>query len=153
MEKTAKNQKNLEQNENLQENPTQQPTIKKNSETKKVVEETKIREFDATGKVLGRLATEIADALRGKDKPTFLPYLIMGDIVVVNNASKIVITGQKLEQKLYYHHTGYLGHLKSISMKELMQKNPSEVLKKAVYGMLPKNKLRDGWMKNLTINN
>lgn len=109
--------------------------------------------FDATGKVVGRLATEIADILRGKNKPSFRPYLSMGDKVIVSNASKIVLTGNKVEQKVYYHHTGYLGHLKTVTAKELMVKNPGEILKKAVYGMLPKNKLRDGWMKNLTINN
>jgi len=102
---------------------------------------------------LGRLATEIAVALRGKDKPSFRPYLILGDKVVVKNASKMVITGKKLEQKVYQRHTGYLGHLKTVSMKELFLKNPSEILKKAVYGMLPKNKLRNTWMKNLTIEN
>lgn len=77
----------------------------------------------------------------------------MGDKVVVQNAAKIVLTGNKLEQKKYYHHTGYLGHLKTITAKELMIKDPGDILKRAVYGMLPKNKLRDGWMKNLTINN
>lgn len=110
-------------------------------------------EFDATGKVLGRLSTEIADTLRGKKKPAFMPNILMGDKVLVKNAAKIVITGNKIEDKQYYHHTGYLGHLKSVSMKELMTKNPAEVIKKAVYGMLPKNKLRDEWMKNLTVEN
>jgi large subunit ribosomal protein L13 len=110
-------------------------------------------EFDASGLVLGRLATKIADSLRGKRKPSFRPYLSMGDKVVVQNAAKIVLTGNKLEQKKYYHHTGYLGHLKTITAKELMIKDPGDILKRAVYGMLPKNKLRDGWMKNLTINN
>lgn len=110
-------------------------------------------EFDATGKVLGRLSTEIADTLRGKKKPSFRPYLQNNDKVVVNNASKIVLTGNKVEQKVYYHHTGYLGHLKTTTVKELMVKNPGDILKRSVYGMLPKNKLRDGWMKNLTINN
>jgi large subunit ribosomal protein L13 len=110
-------------------------------------------EFDATGLVLGRLATKIADALRGKGKPSFRPYLSMGDKVIISNAAKIVLTGKKLDQKEYYHHTGYLGHLKTVTAKELMVKDPGDILRRAVYGMLPKNKLRDGWMKNLTINN
>jgi len=103
--------------------------------------------------VLGRLATKIADTLRGKRKPSFRPYLVMGDKVIVQNASKIILTGNKIEQKKYYHHTGYLGHLKTVTAKELMVKDPGDILKRAVYGMLPKNKLRDGWMKNLTIIN
>lgn len=110
-------------------------------------------EIDASGKVLGRLAAEIAVILRGKDKPSFRPNLIMGEKVVVRNAAKIVITGKKLEQKVYQHHTGYLGHLKTKTMKEIMEKDPSEVLRRAVYGMLPKNKLQDVWMKNLEIKN
>ncbi len=99
------------------------------------------------------MATEIAVALRGKDKPSFRPNILVGDIVIVKNAAKMIITGNKLEKKIYYHHTGYLGHLKETKMKDLMAKNPAEVLKKAVYGMLPKNKLRNIWMHNLKIEN
>ena len=113
----------------------------------------KTREFDASGKVLGRLASEIAVVLRGKDKPSFRPNLLMGEKVVVSNASKIVITGNKVEQKVSQRHTGYLGHLKTVTLKEIMVKNPGDALKRAVYGMLPKNKLRDTWMKNLEIKN
>lgn len=119
----------------------------------KKINQNKVVEIDATGRVLGRLATEIAVILRGKDKPSFQPYLLMGEKVRVSNASKIVITGKKIEQKEYHHHTGYLGHLKTVTMKELMEKDPSDVLRRAVYGMLPKNKLRDAWMKNLEIKN
>lgn len=115
--------------------------------------EIKTREFDATGIVLGRLATKISTALRGKDKPSYVPNIVMGDKVQVTNASKIKITGNKLEQKKYYRHSGYLGHLKEQTLKELMAKNPSRVIEKAVYGMLPANKLRDKWMKNLTVTN
>lgn len=111
------------------------------------------REIDAAGQVLGRLATQTAVILRGKDKPEFRPNLICGDKVKIINASKIIITGRKLEQKKYYHHTGYLGHLKEKSMKELMEKNPAEVVCRAVYGMLPDNKLRPILMKNLEISN
>lgn len=108
-------------------------------------------ELDATGQVLGRLSTHIADILRGKNKPDFAPNVLMGEKVSVINASKIVITGNKIEDKKYYHHTGWLGHLKTTTMKELMQNAPEEVIERAVYGMLPKNKLRDEWMKNLKI--
>lgn len=110
-------------------------------------------EIDAAGKVLGRLATEIAVILRGKNKATFRANLIMGERVKVINASKIVITGRKIDEKKYYHHTGYLGHLKTVSLKELMEKNPAEVIERAVYGMLPANKLRKEWMKNLVVEN
>lgn len=119
----------------------------------KPVNKKETREIDAAGKVLGRLATEIAIVLRGKDKPSFRPNLVVGDNVHVVNASKIVITGRKLEQKKYYHHTGYLGHLKEKSLKELLAKDPSDVVKRAVYGMLPDNKLRPILMKNLEIEN
>lgn len=110
-------------------------------------------EIDASGKVLGRLATEVAVILRGKNKATFRPNLLMGEKVKITNASKIVITGRKIEEKKYYHHTGYLGNLKTVSLKELMAKNPAEVIERAVYGMLPANKLRKEWMKNLTVEN
>lgn len=113
----------------------------------------KTQEFDATGQVLGRIASRIAIVLRGKDKVCFRPNLICGDKVIVHNAAKIVVTGNKANDKIYYHHTGWLGHLKAKKMKDLFSENPGEVLRRAVIGMLPKNKLRDIWMKNLTINN
>lgn len=109
--------------------------------------------LDANGKVLGRLSTEIAVILRGKDKPSFRYNVCSGSKVVVNNAAKIVLTGNKINQKSYHHHTGYLGHLKTVTAKELMAKNPADIIKRSVYGMLPNNKLKDTWMKNLTINN
>ena len=105
--------------------------------------------IDATGKVLGRLATEIAVLLKGKNKPGYLPNKDTGDIVVVSNAGKMKITGKKIEQKQYYHHTGYLGGLKAKSLKMLFPENPGEVLRLAVYGMLPKNKLRAKRIKRL----
>ncbi len=107
--------------------------------------------IDATNKILGRLATQIAILLRGKDKPDFVPNKDMGGFVTVKNFSKIKITGKKFEQKIYYHHTGYLGGLKKVSLKKLFEKNPDEVLKKAVFGMLPKNKLRAKQIKRLKI--
>jgi len=112
-----------------------------------------VKTIDASGKILGRLATEIAVILRGKDKPSFRPNLVMGDNVLVINASKIKVTGDKETKKMYYHHTGYLGNLKTTTYGDIFQKNPGEVLKRAVWGMLPKNKLRQIWIKNLEIRN
>lgn len=108
-----------------------------------------IHTIDATGKILGRLATEIAVLLRGKHKPDFVPYKDMGDFVVVKNVDKIKVTGKKIEKKKYYHHSGYLGGLKEIPLKKLFEKNPAEVLRKAVWGMLPNNKLRPEQIKRL----
>jgi len=108
-----------------------------------------IHTIDATGKVLGRLATEIAVLLRGKHKPDFVPYKDMGDFVVVKNVDKIKVTGKKIEKKKYYRHSGYLGSLKEIPLKKLFEKNPAEVLRKAVWGMLPNNKLRPEQIKRL----
>ena len=107
--------------------------------------------IDATGKVLGRLASEIAILLHGKHKPDFLPYKDMGDFVTVKNVEKIKFTGKKMEQKKYYRHSEYLGGFKEIFLKNLFEKNPAEVLKKAVSGMLPKNKLRKEMFKRLKI--
>ena len=113
--------------------------------------ERKTHTVDATNKILGRLATEIAVLLRGKHKPDFYPNKDMGDFVIVKNFDKIKFTGKKFEQKIYYHHTGYLGGLKKTPLKKLFEKNPAEVLKKAVFGMLPKNKLRARQIKRLTV--
>jgi large subunit ribosomal protein L13 len=109
----------------------------------------KTHTIDATDKSLGRLAAEIAKLLRGKHKPDFAPYRDMGDFVVVKNVEKIKITGKKLKQKVYYRHSGYPGGLKQIPMGRLFKENPGEVLKKAVWGMLPKNKLRKKMIKRL----
>ena len=97
--------------------------------------------IDASGKTLGRLATEVARLLRGKHKPTFTPFLDTGDYVIVINASKMVLTGNKLDQKKYRHHTGYPGGLKEVDYRTLMAKNPEKALELAVKGMLPKNSL------------
>lgn len=105
--------------------------------------------IDATDKVLGRLASEIAILLRGKQKPDFVPYKNMGDIVVIKNIEKIKITGKKMEKKIYYRYSGYPGGLKETPLKRLFKTKPEEVLKKAVYGMLPKNKLRAKQIKRL----
>lgn len=108
-----------------------------------------IQTIDATNKPLGRLATEIAILLRGKHKPNFIPYQDVGDFVVVKNVDKIEVTGRKLKQKIYYRHSGYPGALRQISMGTLFKKSPKEVLKRAVWGMLPKNKLRAKMIKRL----
>ena len=97
--------------------------------------------IDAEGMVLGRLATEVAKLLRGKHKPTYTPFLDTGDNVIVINASKIVLTGKKLDDKLYRHHSGFPGGLKEIDYRTLMAKNPEKALELAVKGMLPKNSL------------
>jgi large subunit ribosomal protein L13 len=96
---------------------------------------------DAEGQTLGRLATRIADALRGKDKPTYTPHVDTGDFVIVVNAEKIVTTGNKLDQKRYYRHSGFPGGLKTRTLREQLDRRPTEVIRAAVKGMLPKNKL------------
>jgi len=105
--------------------------------------------IDATDQSLGRLAVKIALALRGKHRPDFQPNIDSGDLVVVKNLGKIKFTGKKLEKKKYYHHTLYPGGLKEMPLKRLFAENPSEVLKKAVWGMLPDNKLRSVQIKRL----
>ena len=96
---------------------------------------------DAEGQTLGRLATQIADRLRGKGKPQFTPHVDTGDFVVVVNAEKIAVTGNKLDDKLYYRHSGYPGGLRSRPLREQLDRLPTEVLRKAVRGMLPRNRL------------
>jgi large subunit ribosomal protein L13 len=106
---------------------------------------------DARGKVLGRLASAIAMALRGKTKPVFTPHMDAGDFVVVVNAAQVHLTGKKLDDKFYYRHSGYPGGLKQISARHLLQKRPEEVLRHAVRGMLPKNSLGRHLLKKLKI--
>ena len=96
---------------------------------------------DAEGQTLGRLATRIADTLRGKNKATYTPHTDTGDFVIVVNAEKIHVTGQKLDQKLYYNHSGYPGGLRTRSLRTQLERRPTEVLRKAVKGMLPRNRL------------
>lgn len=107
--------------------------------------------MDVDGATLGRAATEIANLLQGKGKIEFVRNLDNGDYVVVVNAAKIVITGDKANQKMYRKHTGYIGNLKEVSYKELLEKNPEKIVLNAVYGMLPKNKLRDKMLERLKI--
>ena len=97
--------------------------------------------IDAKERVLGRLASEIANILRGKNKPIFTPHMDAGDYVVVINADKVILTGGKIEKKMYYHHSGYVGGLKKTTAKEMLLKKPENLIKFAVKGMLPKNSL------------
>lgn len=106
---------------------------------------------DAEGKTLGQLSVCIANALRGKNRVDFTPHVDGGDYVVVLNAEKIKVTGQKESDKLYYRHSGYLGHLKSRSVAEMRAKNPREILRLSVKGMIPKTRLRDQQMKRLLL--
>lgn len=108
---------------------------------KKEAVERKWYEVDATDKILGKLATEIAIKLMGKDKVTYTPHVDGGDYVIVTNVDKIAVTGKKLKDKKYYRHSGYPGGLKVRSLEEMLEKRPTEVLRKAVQRMLPKNKL------------
>ncbi len=96
---------------------------------------------DATGMTLGRLASEVAKILRGKNKPIFTPHIDTGDYVIVINAEKIKVTGKKMDQKIYYHHSGYVGGMKETTLKEKLAKKPAEVVELAVKGMLPKGPL------------
>ena len=96
---------------------------------------------DATGKTLGRLSTEIARRLRGKHKPEYTPHVDTGDYIVVVNAEKVRVPGNKLKDKIYYHHTGYIGNLKSISLEKLLAEKPTRAIEKAVKGMLPRGSL------------
>jgi large subunit ribosomal protein L13 len=106
---------------------------------------------DAQGKILGRLATELASVLRGKRKPTYTPHLDNGDNVVVINAEKVMVTGKKREQKLYYHHTGYPGGLRTNTFAELQARKPEQIVKLAVKGMLPHNRLGRQMIRKLHI--
>ena len=107
--------------------------------------------FDASDKVLGRFATKIADKLRGKDKPTFTPHVDGGDFVVVINADKVKVTGNKADQKKYYKHSLYPGGLKEKSFKEVLESSPERIIENAVKGMLPKNKLGKSIIKKLKV--
>lgn len=106
---------------------------------------------DATGKTLGRLASEIARRLRGKHKPEYTPHVDTGDYIVVVNAEKLRVTGSKLANKTYYHHTGYIGNMKSITLDKLLAKAPERVIEIAVKGMLPKNPLGRAMFKKLKV--
>ena len=106
---------------------------------------------DAAGQTLGRLASEVAKVLRGKNKPIFTPHIDTGDYVIVVNADKIAVTGKKMEQKRDYRHSDYIGGLKSVSLREMMEKKPEEVVRKAVKGMLPKGPLGSEMISKLHV--
>ena len=106
---------------------------------------------DARGQTLGRLSTEIANRLRGKHKASFTPHVDTGDYVIVINADKVKVTGRKAQDKMYYHHTGFPGGIKSISFEKLQDKAPERIIEAAVKGMMPKNKLSRAMMSKLKI--
>ncbi len=106
---------------------------------------------DAEGKTLGRLATEIAKILRGKHKPSYTPHVDTGDYVVVVNADKVRVTGKRLDQKIYYRHSGYMGGLKAVSLRRMLETHPERVIESAVKGMLPKNRLGRVMYKKLKV--
>jgi large subunit ribosomal protein L13 len=106
---------------------------------------------DASGQTLGRLASELASRLRGKHKPEFTPHVDTGDYIVVVNAARIRVTGNKLKDKMYHRHTGYIGNMKSVNLETVMQNHPDRALTEAVKGMLPKNKLGAAMLKKLRV--
>jgi len=106
---------------------------------------------NAEGKILGRLSTELAKILRGKNKPTYTPHLDTGDFVVVVNAGKVTLTGKKMKDKIYYHHTGYPGGIKETNAEKLLAKKPTEMIRMAVKGMLPKTSLGRQMLRKLKI--
>ena len=106
---------------------------------------------DATGYTLGRLSSEIAKVLRGKNKPTFTPHVDTGDYVIVTNADQIKVTGKKLDQKIYYHHSDYVGGMKETDLKTMLEKKPEKVIELAVKGMLPKGPLGRKMYKKLFV--
>lgn len=106
---------------------------------------------DATGYTLGRLSSEVAKVLRGKNKPIFTPHMDCGDYVIIVNAEKVKVTGKKLDQKIYYHHSAYVGGMKETTLREMMAKKPDQVVKLAVKGMLPKGPLGNNMIKKLHV--
>lgn len=108
-------------------------------------------EINAEGKTLGRLASDVAVRLMGKDKPSYTAHVVCGDKVIVTNCAKVKVTGNKLTDKMYYSHSGYPGGLKEINLKDLMVKDPTAAVRHAVKGMLPKNKLQAEMLKNLKL--
>lgn len=106
---------------------------------------------DAKGQTLGRLATKVAVKLRGKDKPLFAPHVDCGDFVVVINAAEVAVTGNKMDQKMYYRHSGYPGAIKKTPLKKMMQLKPESVIEKAIEGMIPGNRLRKDILKKLKV--
>jgi large subunit ribosomal protein L13 len=107
--------------------------------------------INAEGKVLGRLAAELAKILRGKNKPTYSPYLDTGDFVIVVNGGKVTLTGKKMKDKIYYHHTGYPGGIKEMNAEKLLAKKPTEMIRMAVKGMLPKTSLGRQMLRKLKV--
>jgi len=129
--------------------PTKKKTTKKVS--KKPVVTRDSHTIDATGQSLGRLATQISSLLQGKNKATYLRHVDSGDLVVVTNASKVRFSGNKLDNKVFYHYSGYPGGLKTKKLSDVFTKNPAELVRMTVWNMLPKNKLRESMIKRLDV--
>ena len=125
--------------------------MRKTYVTKKEEVQREWRVVDATGQTLGRLATQVARVLRGKHKPIYSPSVDAGDYVIVVNAERIHVTGRKLDQKIYYRHSGYPGGLKEITLRNLLKKRPTQVIEHAVRGMLPKNRLGRRMFRKLKV--
>lgn len=124
---------------------------KQNNSTSETPMKREVHIIDAKDAILGRLATRAALLLRGKHKVSFAANIDGGDYVHVINASAIKVTGNKLEDKMYYSHSGYLGNLRETQLKTLLEKSPEKVIERAIYGMLPKNRLRSEWMNRLKV--
>jgi len=107
--------------------------------------------FNAADYVLGRLSSEVAYILAGKNDPVYQRHILNNSIIKITNCGKVKVSGNKLKDKMYFHHSGYLGGIKKIALGDLLKKDSCEVLRKAIYGMLPKNRLRAGLMKNLIL--
>ncbi|MBT3864637.1 50S ribosomal protein L13 [Candidatus Peregrinibacteria bacterium] len=107
--------------------------------------------IDAEGKVLGKIATLVADTLRGKNKPIFTPHMDCGDFVIIINAEKVTLTGNKLDQKMYYSHSGYKGGLKTVPARKMLAEKPTKILQEAIKSMLPKNRLQKTFMNKLKL--
>ena len=127
------------------------PTKSKTYETKASDLDPKWRVIDAEGRTLGRLATEIAAILNGKSNPLYVPHLLTGDFVVVTNAEKVRVTGDKMRQKKYYRHSGYRGGLTERTLEQMLDRHPDRVISQAVKGMLPKNSLGRKMLKRLKV--
>ena len=130
---------------------TVMPSLSKKDNANTVVIERKWYVVDATGYTLGRLATEIASTLRGKKKPIFTPHMDCGDYVIVINADKVKFTGKKMDQKIYYNHSDYVGGMRETTLREMMEKKPEKVMELAVKGMLPKGPLGRSMMDKLHV--
>jgi large subunit ribosomal protein L13 len=132
---------------------TKKKTTKKATPAVNPISKRGVHQLDASGQTVGRLASQVSILLRGKDRADFIRHIDVGNTVVVKNAGQMKFSGKKFDQKVYHHHTMYPGGLKTTKLRDVFEKNPSEVLRKAVWNMLPKNRTRPKVMKRLIISN